>query len=94
MGRNVTRHDPDSHNLTDWQSGELRFLILHNDSINTFEFVIRSLIDVCDHDPVQAEQCAWITHHKGKCDVRKGTYDSLNPLRQELLTRGLQVTID
>jgi ATP-dependent Clp protease adaptor protein ClpS len=56
--------------------------------------VIQSLIEICDHDPIQAEQCAFITHHTGKCDIRKGSYESLNPLRESLLFRGLQVTID
>lgn len=94
MGRNVTRQNPDSHHLADCQNGEERFLILHNDNVNTFDHVIDSLIEICDHDPVQAEQCALITHHNGKCDVRKGDQEALKPQRDALLNRGLQVTID
>ena len=71
-----------------------RFLVLHNDEINTFDFVIEALIDVCDHDQVQAEQCTLIVHYKGKCDVKKGKYYSLKPLRSKLIDKGLTATID
>ena len=94
MGRNVTRQDPESTNLTNPTDAEERFLILHNDDVNTFDHVIKSLIDICRHDPIQAEQCAFITHYNGKCDVRKGLYESLQPIRDGMLQRGLQVTID
>ncbi|MCK5820273.1 MAG: ATP-dependent Clp protease adaptor ClpS [Bacteroidales bacterium] len=73
---------------------DLRFIILHNDEVNTFDHVIESLIQVCSHDSIQAEQCAYITHHKGKCDVRSGSYSELSPIRLALMERGLQVTID
>lgn len=71
-----------------------RNLILHNDEVNTFDFVIESLIDVCEHDNEQAEQCTFIVHYKGKCDVKKGSFQSLRPLRRELVNRGLTATID
>jgi len=80
--------------LEDGLHGEKSFLILHNDDFNTFDYVIESLIEICDHDFVQAEQCALITHHKGKCDVKKGVIDTLKPLRRELVERGLNVTIN
>lgn len=31
-------------------------LILYNDDVNTFDFVTESLIKVCKHDAIQAEQ--------------------------------------
>ncbi len=71
-----------------------RFLILHNDDYNSFDHVIRSLIEVCDHDAVQAEQCAYITHFNGKCDVKKGSYNLLKPLKDLLIQKELNVTID
>ncbi len=70
------------------------FLILHNDDINTFEFVIDSLIEICEHNLEQAEQCAFITHSKGKCDVKKGTMKKLKPMKNALIERGLKATID
>lgn len=94
MGLHVTRQDPESTNLTHPSDAEERFLILHNDDINTFDHVIKSLIEICKHDPIQAEQCALITHYNGKCEVRKGFYESLLPIRDGMLQRGLLVTID
>ncbi len=94
MKQNVEKKLSRSQNFTDSRGSESRFLILHNDDVNTFDYVIESLIAVCEHDAIQAEQCAYITHHKGKCDVKKGTYKVLDVMRQALLDRGLQVTID
>jgi len=74
--------------------GEGKRLMLHNDEVNTFEFVIECLIDICHHEPEQAEQCALIAHYKGKCPVKSGDPESLNPFRKELTGRGLTVTID
>jgi len=94
MKQNVDKKLSRSKDFTKGKESEARFLILHNDDVNTFEYVIDSLILICDHDSNQAEQCAYITHHKGKCDVKKGTYMVLDIMRQALLDRGLQVTID
>jgi len=69
------------------------FLILFNDEVNTFDFVIESLVDVCFMDNVQAEQCALIAHFKGKCDIKKGSVTSLEPMKEELNNRGLNVVI-
>ncbi|MDP4185836.1 MAG: ATP-dependent Clp protease adaptor ClpS [Bacteroidota bacterium] len=70
------------------------YLILHNDDIHTFDFVIDSLMEVCKHDLVQATQCAYLTHHKGKCDVLKGEYAQLKPLKIALIERELIASID
>jgi ATP-dependent Clp protease adaptor protein ClpS len=69
-------------------------LILHNDDVHTFDYVIESLIDICEHSTVQAEQCTFIIHYKGKCDVKKGTYEFLKPMKDSLIDRGLNATID
>jgi ATP-dependent Clp protease adaptor protein ClpS len=94
MGRNDTKHNPDSQDLTSFSSGEERFLVLHNDDVNTFVFVIDCLVEICGHDPIQAEQCAFITHHQGKCDIKKGESSTLKQMHLSLLSRGLLVTID
>lgn len=94
MGRNVTKQNPGSQDLTDFSTGEEHFLVLHNDDVNTFMFVIDSLVEVCGHDPIQAEQCAFITHHQGKCDVKRGVVSILKVMYQSLHDRGLLVTID
>ena len=69
-------------------------LILHNDDYNSFDFVIETLIEVCNHDPLQAEQCSLIVHYKGKCAVKSGTFDELRPKCDEMNSRGLTATID
>jgi ATP-dependent Clp protease adaptor protein ClpS len=69
-------------------------LILHNDEVNTFDFVIESLIEVCKHTTEQAEQCTYLVHYKGKCDVKSGNFDFLRPMRHALVERGLKATIE
>jgi ATP-dependent Clp protease adaptor protein ClpS len=69
-------------------------LIVWNDEVNTFDWVIESLVDVCEHSPEQAEQCALFIHHKGKYGVKKGSFDFLRPRAEALITRGIQATID
>ncbi|MGQ1910246.1 ATP-dependent Clp protease adaptor ClpS [Marinifilum sp. RC60d5] len=68
-------------------------LLLHNDDFHTFDFVVDALVEVCDHDAGQAEQCAYITHYKGKCDVKKGRMSIIRPMRDRLVEMGLKVTI-
>ena len=69
-------------------------IILFNDDFNTFDFVIESLIKVCKHDVIQAEQCTFLVHYKGKCSVKKGSYEELEPICTALLERGLTAEIE
>ncbi|MCK5774621.1 MAG: ATP-dependent Clp protease adaptor ClpS [Bacteroidales bacterium] len=73
---------------------ENKSLVLFNDDVNTFDFVIDTLIDVCGHDVLQAEQCALIVHYKGKCAVKSGTHNELKPEFTEMSNRDLTVAID
>jgi len=73
-------------------SGE-KELILFNDDVNTFDYVIETLVEVCGHDPYQAEQCALIAHFNGKCGVKTGQFDFLKPLFDEMSNRELTVSI-
>lgn len=70
------------------------FLILHNDDLHSFDYVIDALIEVCEHGYEQATQCTLITHYKGKCDVKKGGFEALKPLKNALNERKLTATID
>ena len=92
--REQIRRKPDFDDLTSMLSEDMRHLILHNDDVHTFDYVIASLIDICKHDVHQAEQCAYIVHYKGKCDVKSGSYDILHPLKEKLTEKELSVTID
>ncbi len=69
-------------------------LIVYNDDFNTFDHVIESLIKVCKHDPIQAEQCTFLIHYKGKCSVKKGAYEVLEPMCTALLERGITAEIE
>lgn len=69
-------------------------LIVWNDDINTFEWVIETLIDVCGHSAEQAEQCAMIIHTQGKYAVKHGSYDELKPMRDAIVERGIDATIE
>ena len=77
----------------DLQTSRLYEIILYNDDVNTFDWVIASLIEVCEHVPEQAEQCAVLVHYKGKCAVKSGAYDELEPRCTNLLERGLSAEI-
>lgn len=69
-------------------------LIVWNDDINTFEWVIKALIEVCGHDKEQAEQCTLLIHYKGKCSVKTGDYDTLKPMCDGITDRGIGATIE
>jgi ATP-dependent Clp protease adaptor protein ClpS len=79
--------------LTETEEQNLNEIVLHNDDVNTFDHVIETLIYVCEHSPEQAEQCAIIVHHKGKCTVKTGVYNDLEPRCTLLLEAGLSAEI-
>jgi ATP-dependent Clp protease adaptor protein ClpS len=68
---------------------EKYILMLYNDDVNTFSHVIKTLVEVCGHDDNQAEQCALLTHLKGRCDVKTGAKDLMLSMNRTLKTRGL-----
>lgn len=68
-------------------------LILFNDDVNSFDFVIDSLVEVCEHNPMQAENCAMIAHYKGRCSVKNGSINELEPIHSALSDRQLTVEI-
>ena len=86
-----TVEQPDTDLLVDDDTDKR--IILFNDDVNTFDFVIECLIEICEHDPHQAEQCAYLVHYKGKCDVKRGSFEDLKPRCEELVRRGLTAEI-
>ncbi|WP_028666881.1 ATP-dependent Clp protease adaptor ClpS [Runella zeae] len=68
-------------------------LLVFNDDVNTFDWVIETLMDVCNHTPEQAEQCTIIIHYKGKCRVKNGSWEELVPMREEICRRGISAEI-
>lgn len=69
-------------------------IILYNDDVNSFPHVINCLVKYCGQNPHQAEQCATIVHHNGKCDVKHGSYDKLKPVCEALLENHLTAKIE
>jgi ATP-dependent Clp protease adaptor protein ClpS len=69
-------------------------LIVWNDEVNTFEWVIETLIDVCGQTAEQAEQCAYIIHYQGKYAVKNGDYEELKPACDAITDRGIGATIE
>lgn len=74
-------------------SGDENFLILFNDDYNTFDHVIKSLVEICGHDSIQAEQCALIAHFTGSCEVRTGSMSILSSMKSRLEKNGLECEV-
>jgi len=70
-----------------------RDLIVFNDDVNSFDHVIDTLIKVCKHTQEQAEQCTLIIHHNGKCSVKRGSFEKLQPMRSAICDRGISAEI-
>ncbi len=75
------------------KEARVRDLILYNDDVNTFDFVIECLIEVCKHDQLQAEQCTYIIHYNGQCVVKSDSFTKLQPMKDALIDRGLSAVI-
>lgn len=71
-----------------------KHLILFNDDVNTFDWVIECLVEYCGHNSIQAEQCAYIVHHNGKCSIKRGDLKTLIPICSALLEKGLSAEIN
>lgn len=72
---------------------KLYSIVVFNDDVNTFDFVIETLIELCEHTQEQAEQCTLIIHFKGKCSVKNGDFEELVPIRNAICQRGLSAEI-
>jgi ATP-dependent Clp protease adaptor protein ClpS len=79
--------------LVDELTGVNNEIVLYNDDVNTFDHVIDTLIRVCQHTAEQAEQCAMMIHHKGKCGVKSGGMDELLPIAEALDMQELHIEI-
>ena len=72
---------------------KFKSLFLINDDFNSFDYVVDCLTAICDHETIQAEQCALLTHYKGSCEIVMGENADLEPLREDLALYGLNVEI-
>ncbi|MDP9041504.1 MAG: ATP-dependent Clp protease adaptor ClpS [Bacteroidota bacterium] len=69
-------------------------LVVWNDEVNSFDWVIQTLIEICKHSTEQAEQCAMIIHTQGKYAVKQGSYEELKPMCDAITERGIGATIE
>lgn len=69
-------------------------LVVYNDDVNTFDWVIQSLVEVCGHSFEQAEQCAIFIHFKGRYAVKHGTETELIPMKEALLERHITAKVE
>jgi ATP-dependent Clp protease adaptor protein ClpS len=69
-------------------------LVVYNDDVNTFDWVIHCLMEVCGHTFEQSEQLSILIHFKGKATVKTAPLDSLRPLKDALVERGLSAVIE
>lgn len=99
MNKWIKNYDPQEQEQTEAEFDVLveevpgKQLVIYNDDVNTFDHVINSLVKVCKHEVIQAEQCTWIIHYNGKCSVKEGTYEFLKPQREALTERGIDAKI-
>ncbi len=89
-----TQELPQEDTTVDTLTEDPCHLVLWNDEVNTFEWVIESLMQVCGHSHEQAEQCAYIIHFQGKYAVQNGTYDDLKPKCDAITERGINATVE
>ena len=89
----MTQYKEWEYEDTDVIEVEEHQLMVFNDDFNTFEFVIETLLKVCEHTTEQAEQCTWIIHYKGKCIVKEGSFDKLKAMRNAICSRGISAEI-
>jgi ATP-dependent Clp protease adaptor protein ClpS len=69
-------------------------LLVWNDDVNTFDWVIDTLVEICGHTKEQAEQCALLIHYKGKYAVKKDSYEKLKPQCDAINDRLINATIE
>ena len=72
---------------------KVKSLFLINDDYNSFDYVVDCLTAICDHNPIQAEQCALLTHYKGSCEIMLAEKIDLEPVKEDLALYGLNVEI-
>jgi len=90
----ATKIFTDPEVLEDVDIVDIYNLVVWNDEVNTFEWVIETLMEICGHSFEQAEQCAYIIHYQGKYAVKSGIYEDLKPMCDEITDRGIGATLE
>jgi ATP-dependent Clp protease adaptor protein ClpS len=69
-------------------------LILYNDDVHSFAYVVACLIKYCGHEPQQAEQCALIADLAGQCTVKHGCWAQIDTMKNFLEEVDLKVKME
>ena len=80
--------------IEDVSVGMPSLLVVYNDDENTFDWVIKSFMEVLKCSSQQAEQLAMIIHFKGKATVKTAPKSELRPKKDALIERGLSAVIE
>lgn len=98
MNLNILDSLSDTEELIDLDElqdvGQGSQLIVYNDDVNTFDWVIQCFIEVCKHSFEQAEQLSLIVHYKGKACAKTDKFEVLKPMKDALVERGLSAVIE
>ena len=80
--------------LFDVVTDEQYQIVVFNDDVNTFDHVIQSLMTICKHEWIQAEQCALLIHTTGKTVVKSGPYKEMERMCTALHDRSITAEIE
>ena len=80
--------------IEDTTTGNVSQLVVYNDDVNTFDWVIKCFVDVLQHSSQQAEQLAMLIHFKGKATVKTAPKQELRPKKEALTDKGLSAVIE
>ena len=94
VAKTATKTNTSQEEVMENDSSNFYQLIVWNDDVNTFEWVIKSLMEICGHTYEQAEQCSLIIHHNGKYKVKQDAYTVLKPMKDGLIDRGIKATLE
>ena len=72
----------------------LKSIVVYNDDVNSFDHVIGCFINILKHDMEKAMISTFTVHNEGKCDVKSGTYEELEPFALSLMNQKLSCKIE
>lgn len=101
MSKSVRNFESDDHLVDELviesletSLGDASQLVVYNDDVNTFDWVIDSFMEICSHSYVQAEQLSLLVHFKGKATVKTADLNVLIPMKEALIERGISAVIE
>ena len=68
-------------------------LVLFNDEENSYLKIKASLIRFCDHEHIQAEQCAVIAHNNGQVIIKEGDFMDLLKMKNKFEKYNINVEL-